>query len=155
MIILNKLRRVFENPAIKKIGQTWSLISNTIELSYISRRWIVWYYDRTFLIQPDLKHNLDYLAEIYLNYKMVPIDDLIGKKGQSAKEYAWYRASCYQEYAGWRCNILADLSPVIRRTTKKWIDYTRPYYWNAFDQGTCRNGYTGFKISKIIWITTR
>lgn len=31
-----------------------------------------------YLIQPDLKHGLDYLCDIYLNYKKVPTEDLIG-----------------------------------------------------------------------------
>jgi DNA polymerase-1 len=34
-----------------------------------------------YLIQPELRHNLDYLAESYLNYKPVSIEELIGKKG--------------------------------------------------------------------------
>jgi len=34
-----------------------------------------------YLIQPDLKHNLDYLCELYLNYKKIPTENLIGKKG--------------------------------------------------------------------------
>ena len=34
-----------------------------------------------YLIQPELRHNLNYLAEIYLNYKPISIEELIGKKG--------------------------------------------------------------------------
>lgn len=33
-----------------------------------------------YLLEPDLRHKLDYLAESYLNYKMVAIEELIGKK---------------------------------------------------------------------------
>ncbi|MBN1820949.1 MAG: DNA polymerase I [Prolixibacteraceae bacterium] len=36
-----------------------------------------------YLIQPDLKHNLDILCENYLNYKKIPTENLIGKKGKS------------------------------------------------------------------------
>jgi DNA polymerase-1 len=35
-----------------------------------------------YLIEPDMRHNMDYLAETYLNYKTVHIDELIGKKGK-------------------------------------------------------------------------
>ncbi|MCB0806929.1 MAG: DNA polymerase I, partial [Bacteroidales bacterium] len=35
-----------------------------------------------YLVQPDMRHNMDILAETYLNYKPVPIEDLIGKKGK-------------------------------------------------------------------------
>jgi DNA polymerase-1 len=34
-----------------------------------------------YLIEPDMRHNMDYLAETYLNYKTIHIDELIGKKG--------------------------------------------------------------------------
>lgn len=33
-----------------------------------------------YLLEPDQRHKLDYLSEAYLNYKMVPIEDLIGKR---------------------------------------------------------------------------
>ncbi len=36
-----------------------------------------------YLIRPNLKHNMDYLAETYLNYKTVPTEALIGKKGKN------------------------------------------------------------------------
>ena len=35
-----------------------------------------------YLINPELRHNMDYLAETYLKYKTVPIEDLIGPKGK-------------------------------------------------------------------------
>jgi DNA polymerase-1 len=34
-----------------------------------------------YLLQPELRHNLNYLSESYLKYKPVPIEELIGKKG--------------------------------------------------------------------------
>jgi DNA polymerase I len=34
-----------------------------------------------YLIQPELKHNLDFLCELYLNYQKIPTENLIGKKG--------------------------------------------------------------------------
>ncbi len=38
-----------------------------------------------YLLEPDLRHKLDYLSESYLSYKMVPIEKLIGKKGPKQK----------------------------------------------------------------------
>ncbi len=35
-----------------------------------------------YLLAPELKHNMDYLAETYLNYKTIHIDELIGKRGK-------------------------------------------------------------------------
>jgi DNA polymerase-1 len=34
-----------------------------------------------YLIQPELRHNLDYLCELYLDYKKVPTNELIGARG--------------------------------------------------------------------------
>ena len=36
-----------------------------------------------YLLEPDLRHKLDYLSESYLNYKMIPIENLIGKRGKN------------------------------------------------------------------------
>ncbi len=38
-----------------------------------------------YLLQPDMKHNMDFLAETYLNYRPVSIETLIGKKGKNQK----------------------------------------------------------------------
>ena len=41
-----------------------------------------------YLMQPDMRHNMDLLVGNYLNYKPVSIETLIGKKGQSQLEHA-------------------------------------------------------------------
>jgi DNA polymerase-1 len=38
-----------------------------------------------YLINPDMRHNMDILAETYLKYSQKPIEDLIGKKGKNQK----------------------------------------------------------------------
>lgn len=38
-----------------------------------------------YLIQPESKHSMDYLSELYLNYKPISIETLIGKKGKNQK----------------------------------------------------------------------
>lgn len=38
-----------------------------------------------YLLNPELRHGMDYLAETYLNYKTIPIEDLIGPKGKNQK----------------------------------------------------------------------
>ncbi len=63
-----------------------------------------------FLLKPDQKHNLNILAEQYLDYSMVKIEELIGKKGarqvsfgsvplEQAKEYACEDADITQQLA--------------------------------------------------------
>ena len=41
-----------------------------------------------YVLQPELRHNMDYLAEIYLHYQTIHIDELIGAKGKNQKEHA-------------------------------------------------------------------
>ena len=38
-----------------------------------------------YVLQPELRHNMDYLAEVYLNYRTIHIDELIGPKGKNQK----------------------------------------------------------------------
>ena len=38
-----------------------------------------------YIVQPELRHNMDYLAEIYLGHKTIPIEELIGPKGKNQK----------------------------------------------------------------------
>ncbi len=38
-----------------------------------------------YVIQPELRHGMDYLAEIYLHYRTIPIEDLIGPKGKGQR----------------------------------------------------------------------
>lgn len=73
-------RAVLENPDIEKIGQN-------IKYDYIVMRWYGIelqgaFFDTMighYLIEPDMRHKLDFLAQNYLNYQMVPIEALIGK----------------------------------------------------------------------------
>ncbi len=67
-----------------------------------------------YLIQPDLKHNLDYLAEIYLNYKMVPIEDLIGKKGPGQKNMRDVDIDIIKEYAAEDADITWQLYTILK-----------------------------------------
>jgi len=52
-----------------------------------------------YLVEPDLRHKLDYLSESYLDYKMVPITDLIGKPGKNQKTMRDVEVSVAADYA--------------------------------------------------------
>jgi DNA polymerase-1 len=53
-----------------------------------------------YLCEPDLRHKLDYLAEAYLDYKMVPITDIIGKAGKNQLTMRDVDIEKVKEYAG-------------------------------------------------------
>lgn len=53
-----------------------------------------------YLCEPDLRHKLDYLAETYLDYKMIPITDVIGKAGKNQLTMRDIDVEKAKEYAG-------------------------------------------------------
>jgi DNA polymerase-1 len=81
--VLELLRPVFENEAILKIGQNIKydllvLKNYGIEIKGILYDTLLAHY----LIEPEGKHGMDWLAQQYLQYKPVSITELIGKKGK-------------------------------------------------------------------------
>lgn len=80
--VVAEFREVFADERILKIGQNikydmMMLSEYGIEVKGKLFDTMLAHY----LIQPELKHNLDFLCEIYLNYQKIPTEDLIGKKG--------------------------------------------------------------------------
>lgn len=65
-----------------------------------------------YLCEPDLRHKLDYLSEAYLDYKMVPIEDLIGK-GKNQLSMRQIKIDRVKEYAGEDADLTLQLKPVI------------------------------------------
>ncbi|TFV95564.1 DNA polymerase I [Algoriphagus kandeliae] len=84
--ILDILKPFFENEKILKIGQNIKYDLLVLRNYGIEVRGKL--YDTMlahYLIEPEGKHSMDYLAEQYLNYKPVSITELIGKKGKGQR----------------------------------------------------------------------
>ena len=82
-------RPVYENAEKLKVGQNLKydltvLASYGITLSGPMFDTMLAHY----LIQPELHHNMDYLAEIYLGYQTIHIEQLIGPKGKGQRNMA-------------------------------------------------------------------
>ncbi|WP_028871693.1 DNA polymerase I [Psychroserpens burtonensis] len=82
--LIELLRPFFENEAIEKIGQNLKydikvLAKYNVEVKGKLFDTMLAHY----LINPDMRHNMDILAETYLNYTPVSITELIGKKGKN------------------------------------------------------------------------
>ncbi|WP_033957528.1 DNA polymerase I [Psychroserpens jangbogonensis] len=82
--LIEVFRPFFENEQIEKIGQNLKydikvLAKYNIEVKGNLFDTMLAHY----LINPDMRHNMDVLAETYLNYTPIPIVDLIGKKGKN------------------------------------------------------------------------
>jgi DNA polymerase-1 len=82
--IVEEFREIFADENIMKIGQ--NIKYDILMLSNYGIEVKGKLYDTMlahYLIQPEIKHNLDFLCEIYLNFKKIPTEHLIGKKGKS------------------------------------------------------------------------
>ncbi len=80
--ILTPFKAFFEDPTIEKVGH--NLKYDLKVLAQIGIRVVAPLFDTLiahYLINPDMRHNLDLLSETYLDYSMQPITELIGKKG--------------------------------------------------------------------------
>lgn len=93
-------RPLYESTKIMKVGQNIKydltvLASYGITLSYPMFDTMLAHY----LIQPELRHNMDYLAEIYLNYKTIHIEELIGEKGKGQRNMRDLPPADIRDYA--------------------------------------------------------
>lgn len=73
-----------------------------------------------YLLEPDQRHNMDYLSEKYLQYKPVPIENLIGKKGVKQLSMRTVEAELIKEYAAEDADITFQLrgalEPLLKET---------------------------------------
>ncbi|MBT8306864.1 MAG: DNA polymerase I [Maribacter sp.] len=82
--IIETLRPFFESEAIEKIGQNLKYDIKVLHKYNLQVRGKC--FDTMlahYLINPDMRHNMDVLAETYLNYTPVSITEIIGKKGKN------------------------------------------------------------------------
>ncbi|WP_276498567.1 DNA polymerase I [Pontibacter litorisediminis] len=98
--ILDEFRPVLENPNIAKVGQNIKydilvLKKYNVEVQGPLFDTMLAHY----LLEPEMRHNMDVLAETYLNYSPVPITDLIGPKGKNQKTMADLEPEEVKDYA--------------------------------------------------------
>ena len=72
-----------------------------------------------YVIQPELHHNMDYLAEIYLNYQTVHIEELIGEKGKNQKNMRDLEPEAVYEYACEDADVTLQLKYKLEEELKK------------------------------------
>ncbi len=117
--IATEFKPLFENEGILKIGQNTkfdTLILSTygVEVKGPIFDTMVAHY----LIQPELRHNLDFLSETYLGYKKVETTDLIGKgKGQVTMRQV--DLNVLKEYACEDADITYRLKPLLEKEMKE------------------------------------
>ena len=125
--MLDIFRPVFENPATLKIGQ--NIKYDILILGNYGIKVEGPLFDTMiahYLIQPELRHNMDYLAEIYLGYKTVHIEELIGEKGKNQRNMADLSPSAVYEYACEDADITLQLKTILEKELDK--DGTTPLF---------------------------
>ena len=111
---------LYEDPEILKIGQN-------IKYDYmVLRNYGVDLQGRMFdtmlahyVIQPELQHNMDYMAETLLNYQTVHIEELIGPKGKNQKNMRDLSPQEVYEYAAEDTDITLRLKNVLEPRLKE------------------------------------
>jgi len=118
--IVSYFRNVLENKNIEKIGQN-------IKYDILMMKW----YDVTlagtyfdtmiahYLLEPDLRHKLDFISAALLNYKMVPIEKLIGKRGKNQLTMRDVSIEKVSEYAAEDADITLQIKTLLEKDLEK------------------------------------
>jgi DNA polymerase-1 len=110
LVLIEKFRPFFENEAIEKIGQNLKydlkVLSNySIQVKGKLFDTMIAHY----LINPDMRHNMDILSETYLKYSPKSIEDLIGKKGKNQLSMRDVPLEDIKEYAAEDADVTFQL----------------------------------------------
>lgn len=127
-ILVDKFKPFFENENIEKIGQNVKydlkiLLNYGVQIKGKLFDTMIAHY----LINPDMRHNMDVLSETYLKYSPKSIEDLIGKKGKGQKTMRDVALEDIKEYAAEDADVTYQLkqnfSPILDKAeTKKLFD---------------------------------
>ena len=118
--MVNIFKPLYENEDIVKVGQN-------IKYDYmVLRRYGIDLQGPMFdtmlahyIVQPELRHNMDYMAETLLNYKTIHIDELIGQKGKNQKSMRDLSPADICDYAAEDADITLQLKNVLEPQLKE------------------------------------
>ncbi len=118
-IIIEELRPFFESENIEKIAQNIKYDIKVLDKYNIKVKGT--YFDTMiahYLLQPDMRHGMDVLAETYLKYRPISIEKLIGKKGKNQKSMRDITVKEVTEYAVEDADITFRLKQVFEEKLK-------------------------------------
>ena len=118
--IVNIFKPLYEDPNILKVGQNLKYDLEVLRNYDVELKGEMW--DTMiahYLIQPELRHNMDYMAEVYLNYKTIHIDELIGPKGKNQLSMRSLSPTEVYEYACEDADITLQLKNKLEPELKK------------------------------------
>ena len=114
------LREIFENEEIEKVGQNIKyditvLANYGIEVKGKLFDTMIAHY----ILQPELYHGMDYLAEIYLDYDTIKIEELIGEKGKNQKNMRDVAPEKVCDYACEDADVTLKLKNILEKEIKQ------------------------------------
>ncbi|NDV80555.1 DNA polymerase I [Bacteroides sp. 51] len=119
--IVKEFQPVFENEKSLKVGQNIKydmLILQNYGINIKGKLFdtMIAHY----VIQPELRHGMDYLAEVYLNYHTIHIDELIGPKGKNQKNMRDLSPTDVYLYACEDADVTLKLKNILEEELKKY-----------------------------------
>jgi DNA polymerase-1 len=118
--IVHEFKPLFENPAVTKIGQ--NIKYDALVLRWYGIEVAKPYFDTMiahYLLEPELRHNMNYMAETYLKYQPISIETLIGKKGKNQLSMRDIEAEKVTDYAAEDADITLQLSDYLKPLLQK------------------------------------
>jgi len=117
--VLHEFKAFFENDRIEKIGQNMKfdllmLLQYGIKLHGKLFDTMIAHY----LLQPELRHGMDYLAEILLNYRTIHFVDLVGAKGKNQADIRSVDLKRLCEYASEDADVTFRLKQILEKELK-------------------------------------
>lgn len=117
---LEIMRPIFENEESEKVGQNMKyditvLANYGIDVKGRLFDTMIAHY----VLQPELYHGMDYLAEIYLGYDTIKIEELIGEKGRSQKNMRDVPPAIVCDYACEDADVTLKLKNILQEELKK------------------------------------
>jgi DNA polymerase-1 len=116
MNIMREFKAFFQMPLIEKIGQNIKfdmlmLFMYGIELKGKLFDTMIAHY----LLQPELRHGMDYLAEIYLNYRTIHFDEVVGEKGKNQIDIRFADPDLLCNYAAEDADVTFRLKQILEK----------------------------------------
>ena len=118
--VVDIFKPLYENEQILKIGQNLKYDLEVLRNYGVELKGQLW--DTMiahYLIQPELHHNMDYMAEVYLHYKTIHIDELIGPKGKNQRSMRDLSPTLVYEYACEDADITLQLKNKLEQELKQ------------------------------------
>ena len=119
LTIVNIFKKVYENTEILKVGQNIKYDMEVLHNYGINVQGPM--FDTMiahYLIDPELQHNMDYMAETILHYRTIHIEELIGPKGRNQKNMRDLDPKDVYEYAAEDADITLKLKNALEPRLK-------------------------------------